>query len=74
MYGWEQLARIIHSATGLETSREALKGIANGIADLIRRFNLREGLLPADDRLPKYLHSTPLDSDHAIGEEGMFSW
>ena len=71
MYGWEQLVRITRSATGLETSREGLKEMAKGIADLIRRFNLQEGLLPEDDRLPQYLHSAPLDSGHAIGEEEM---
>jgi aldehyde:ferredoxin oxidoreductase len=71
MYGWEQLGRLISAATGLENSRETLNGIAKGIADLIRRFNLREGLLPEDDRLPKGIHSTPLDSSHTIGEEEM---
>jgi aldehyde:ferredoxin oxidoreductase len=71
IYGWEPLARIIRAATGLSTSRELLEEMAKGIADLIRRFNMREGLRPEDDRLPKNLHSMPLDSGHAIEEAEM---
>jgi aldehyde:ferredoxin oxidoreductase len=71
MYGWEQLTRIIGAATGLSTSRESLRQTARGIADLVRRFNLREGLIRSDDRLPKCFHTTPLASGQAIGEEEM---
>jgi aldehyde:ferredoxin oxidoreductase len=34
--------------------------IAAGITDDTRRFNLREGLKPEDDRLPRRFHQEPL--------------
>lgn len=39
------------------------------MAELIRRFNLREGLNPEDDRLPKYLHQPQKDTGKVISEE-----
>jgi aldehyde:ferredoxin oxidoreductase len=52
LYPWEKFAVMIKGATGLELDREGLRRIAGRISDLTRRFNLREGLTRADDRLP----------------------
>jgi len=53
VYQWEELAIMIKAATGLELDREAMKKIARNITNDTRRFNIREGLTRADDKLPK---------------------
>jgi aldehyde:ferredoxin oxidoreductase len=56
IYPWEQLKEIIHSVTGLDGDQKALQEKARAISDIVRRFNLREGMKPEDERLPKSLH------------------
>ncbi len=68
-YQWDKLEAVIHMATGLDASEKALKEKARAIATLIRRFNLREGMRPEDDRLPKALHQPQQDTGHVITEE-----
>jgi len=55
-YPWESLEHLIYSTTGLTVSTADLKSKASVISTLIRKFNLREGLQPEDDRLPKRFH------------------
>ena len=52
LYQWDQLATIIAAATGMELAVEDMRAIAARVTDDTRRFNLREGLTAADDRLP----------------------
>ena len=56
LYQWEQLSTIIKASTGLDLDREAMRSVAAAITDDTRRFNLREGLEPEDDHLPKRFH------------------
>jgi aldehyde:ferredoxin oxidoreductase len=65
-YPWDKLGEVIGKLTGLDASEAALKEKALGIATLIRRFNLREGLTPADDRLPPFLHRPLADTGKVI--------
>jgi aldehyde:ferredoxin oxidoreductase len=60
LYQWDELATIIKGTTGLELRKEQMAHIAAGITDDTRRFNLREGLKPEDDRLPRRFHQEPL--------------
>jgi aldehyde:ferredoxin oxidoreductase len=53
LYQWEELATMIKGTTGLELDTDGLKRIARNISDDTRRFNIREGLTPEDDKLPK---------------------
>ncbi|MEE8416774.1 MAG: aldehyde ferredoxin oxidoreductase family protein [Desulfobacterales bacterium] len=69
LYPWEELEQVIHNVTGLKADEETLKAKASAISSLIRRFNLREGLNPEDDRLPKYLHQPQKDTGKVISEE-----
>ncbi len=69
LYPWEELEQVIHNVTGLKADEETLKAKASAISSLIRRFNLREGLNPEDDRLPKYLHKPQKDTGKVISEE-----
>ncbi len=72
-YVWEPLAQVVRAVTGLETGGADLKKKAHGIADLVRQFNLREGMQPEDERLTKALHRPLADSGKVITEEEMES-
>lgn len=68
LYPWESLGQIIAMTTGLNADKSALQNIASEISNLVRCFNLREGLKPEDDNLPKRLYKEPLKTGHAITE------
>ena len=70
-YLWNVLEDVIHKATGLDAGQKALKEKARAIATRIRRFNLREGMQPADERLPKALHRALQDTGQVITEDQM---
>ena len=55
--------------TGLDAGETALKEKARAIALLIRRFNLREGMQPEDERLPPALHRALTDTGQVITED-----
>ena len=52
---WDELAALIAAATGRAFSREELEVLANDITLQTRLFNHREGLTPAEDKLPARL-------------------
>ncbi|MDI6688036.1 MAG: aldehyde ferredoxin oxidoreductase C-terminal domain-containing protein, partial [Desulfobacterales bacterium] len=53
---WEGLSQLIQITTGLKESKESLQKRAAEITDMIRCFNIREGLKPEDDNLPRRLY------------------
>ena len=69
LYPWEKLGQMIYAVTGMKAEKEALRSRAANISTLIRRFNLREGLEPEDDRLPKGLHRQLQKTGEVITEE-----
>jgi len=72
LYPWEELATIIKGVTGLELDRERMKSIANNISSATRRFNIREGLTPEGDKLPKRFYREALpETKKIITEEQM---
>jgi len=71
LYTWEELEKVLGLVTGLPSSKEELRRKAAAITTMTRRFNLREGLKPEQDRLPKRLHREALPSGHALTEAEM---
>jgi len=69
LYPWEQLKEIIYSVTGIKADQKTLQDKASDISTLVRRFNIREGLKPEDDRLPKSLHRELQKTGQVITEE-----
>ena len=69
LYTWEVLGDMIHNLTGLSGSKEELQGIAASISNLIRSFNIREGMTEKDEWLPKKLFEKMDKTDHAITED-----
>jgi aldehyde:ferredoxin oxidoreductase len=68
LYPWETLREMIRALTGLDDDIPRLRQRAAAIATLTRRFNIREGLTPGDDRLPRQLHRRLEDSDLVVTE------
>ncbi|OEU61837.1 MAG: aldehyde:ferredoxin oxidoreductase [Desulfobacterales bacterium S5133MH16] len=69
MYPWERLGEIIEMTTGLKQDKAALRKRASEISTLIRCFNIREGMKPEDDNLPKRFYKESLKTGHWIKEE-----
>ncbi|HUT44625.1 MAG TPA: aldehyde ferredoxin oxidoreductase family protein [Desulfobacterales bacterium] len=68
IYPWDRLSRIIEMTTGLKADKAALQKIASEISTLTRCFNIREGLKPEDDNLPKRFYKEILKTGHVVKE------
>ncbi len=68
LYTWERMGEIITAVTGMNGEKNVLQEKAASIATLIRKFNLREGLRPEDDRLSKGLYRKLQDTGISITE------
>lgn len=71
LYQWEELSTIIEGTTGLKLDKQDMRSIAARITNNTRRFNIREGLKPEDDRLPRRFHQETLTSGQVITEDDM---
>ena len=69
MYLWEELGETVHAVTGLSGDQENLLTIAKSISDIVRKFNLREGLTADDDWLPKKLFTKLEDTGRELKAE-----
>jgi aldehyde:ferredoxin oxidoreductase len=65
-YPWDELSRIIALTTGIEMNQSELQRMAARVTDNTRRFNIREGLTSADDRLPERLVREGLEDGQRI--------
>jgi len=70
LYPWAELEQSIALVTGI-VGREELEKIAVRVTDMTRRFNIREGLTAADDRLPPRLHKEKLPDGRSLTAEEM---
>ncbi|MCK5681661.1 aldehyde ferredoxin oxidoreductase family protein [bacterium] len=66
LYPWETLTELLQMVTGETISKASLQDVASRIANLVRRFNLREGMSPDRDCLPPQLHRSLEDSQKTI--------
>ncbi len=71
LYSWEELATSIGFVTGQLKTVEDLRRVALNVVNMTREFNLREGLVAADDRLPKRFHKEILPEGGALTAEEM---
>jgi aldehyde:ferredoxin oxidoreductase len=69
LYTWERLGEMIHAMTGFPKDRKDLKASIDAVSNIVRRFNIREGLTPEDDRLPKGLHRKLKQTGHTLTPE-----
>ncbi|PHR27899.1 MAG: aldehyde:ferredoxin oxidoreductase [Desulfotalea sp.] len=71
MYTWDELEPAVRAVTGLPSTQADLEKIARNIINMTRQFNLQEGLVPEDDRLPKRIHKEALPSGESLSFEEM---
>ena len=69
MCSWKNLERVIYIATGLKEDKESLQKRASEISDLVRCFNIREGLRPEDDNLPTRFYKDMLKTGDVITKD-----
>jgi len=62
-WDWNTLSTIVEVTTGLKLDEKGLRKISSAIQDETRKFNLREGLTPKEDTLPKRFFDEPLGKD-----------
>lgn len=62
-WDWNYLSTIVEVTTGLKLDEAQLIKISSTIQNATRRFNLREGITPKDDTLPKRYFDEPLGKD-----------
>ncbi|WP_020674600.1 aldehyde ferredoxin oxidoreductase family protein [Geopsychrobacter electrodiphilus] len=59
-YLWPELTKIIQLTTGFDMNEAEVRETSRRVADLVRNFNLREGLIKEDDWLPERFFDEPL--------------
>jgi len=74
LYPWPELSRIVHMTTGLQWGKEEIHQMTSRVVTLCREFNLREGMTPDQDSLPRRFHKEALpESGKVITEEDLES-
>jgi hypothetical protein len=71
LYSWEELEKTVTMVVGRQITVDRLRALAGRIIDLTRRYNIREGLLPDMDRLPRRLTDEALPDGSAISAAEM---
>jgi aldehyde:ferredoxin oxidoreductase len=71
--GWGELETIIHLITGESLKKRHLRHIAQAITNLVRQYNIQEGVSKKDDSLPRRFFKESLDGDKSIYNEEEFS-
>ncbi len=62
-WDWKYLSAMVEVTTDLKLDEKDLRRISSTIQNETRRFNLREGLTPNQDTLPKRFFDEPLGKD-----------
>lgn len=65
---WEELAKLYHIVTGTEVKKKDLLVTAERINNLVRSFNLREGISKKDDTVPERFINEGLKKGASKGE------
>lgn len=55
LYSWNKLSELMYMITGSKENEQTLRKKVFEISDIVRHFNIREGLKMEDDNLPKRL-------------------
>lgn len=69
---WEEIREVISLVTGLQSTKEELARTASNVINLTRRFNIRQGIGPEQDSLPKVFFK-PLNPGNHVLDEKEFS-
>lgn len=73
LYMWDEMERIVELTTGMALDRTGLETAANHVADMVRKFNLREGMTPEDEWLPPRFFTEPLENGSLITKSDLMT-
>ncbi len=65
-WDWGLLTGMVRMTTGMDLDEAGLRSIASHIKDVVRRFNIREGMRPEDDTLPRRFFEEPLGKEKKV--------
>ena len=68
-WDWKDLSEMVEMTTGMSLGESGLREISGRIQDATRSFNIREGLRPEDDTLPKRFFDEPLEDGSVLRRE-----
>ena len=66
LYMWDEMAKIVEFTTGMVLGKTGMEAAADHVANLVRKFNLREGMGPKEETLPQRFHTEPLENGDII--------
>ncbi len=66
LYMWDEMAQIVEFTTGMALGKSGMEAAADHVANLVRKFNLREGMGPKEETLPQRFHTEPLENGDII--------
>jgi len=59
-YLWDELINMVKMTTGLDLTKDELQQIARNVSDLVKSYNIREGMISDDETLPRRFFEEPL--------------
>ena len=71
IYTWDELAKVVRLTCGLDYTKEELARLAGRVRNIPRRFNIREGLGPETDRLPRRLLEEVLPTGQSLSKDDL---
>ena len=72
LIGWKELGKILQLITGKSFKPPHLRRIAQSITNLVRQYNVQEGVSKKDDFLPKRFFKETLGKGKRLGTEEEF--
>ena len=71
LYIWDEMATIVELTTGMAVGKEGLVGAAGHVFEIVRKFNIQEGMSLEDESLPKRFFDGPLEEGEVITREDL---
>jgi aldehyde:ferredoxin oxidoreductase len=66
LYMWDEMEKIVELTTGMAIGTVGLEAAADYVFEIVRKFNLREGMTLEDESLPQRFSNEPLENGEVI--------
>ncbi len=71
LYMWDEMAEIVELTTGMTLGKAGMEAAADYVFEIVRKFNLQEGMTLQDESLPKRFAKEPLENGDVISSEDL---
>lgn len=71
LYMWDEMEKLIELTTGMALGKPGLEAAADHVVQIVRQFNLREGMTLKDETLPERFSKEPLENGDVISIEDL---